>query len=131
MAILFTQMLSENDIPKLRNYMIQELKFSSKLVNRIEFLSKLERELDLHYTNFKDVNVSSVYKLAKMKRAYLIEDSLVIDYLGEEFYKPFVDYCKDGFVISGNDLAAEGFKGRGIEDEKIRREAERFKNDYL
>lgn len=130
-AILFTHLLRDNDISRLRKYMIQELKFSSKMVNQIEFLLKLESELDLHWESYEDVDVSRVYKLAKMKRAYNIEDSLILNYLGEEFYGPFVEYCKDGFVISGNDLAPEGLKGREIENEKIRREAERFKNDYL
>jgi len=130
-AILFTHLLRNNDISRLRKYMIQQLKFSSKIVNQIEFLLKLESELDLHWESYEDVDVSRVYKLAKMKRAYNIEDSLILNYLGEEFYGPFIEYCKDGFVISGNDLESEGFKGREIENEKIRRENERFKNDYL
>jgi len=130
-AILFAHLLRDNDIRKLRKYMISELKFSSKLVNQIEFLLKLEKELDLHWKSFKNIDVSNVYGLAKMKNQYHIDDDLIYEFLGEEFYKPFVDYCNDGFVVNGNDLAAEGFKGIEIEIEKKRREIVRFKNEYL
>ncbi len=131
LSILFTQLFSHNNITKLRKYMIQDLKFSSKMVNQIEFLLKLEDNLDLHHNSFDNVDVLNVYKLAKMKRAYNIDDFLILDYLGEEFYGSFIDYCNDGFIINGNDLESEGFEGREIENEKIKREAERFKNDYL
>jgi hypothetical protein len=129
-VIIFSSLLWNNDIPKLKKYMVRDLKFSSKLVNQIEFLVRLGEELDLYYDNHEGVNTFYVYKLAKMKNQYNIGDDLIIDYLGSE-YQPFIDYCNDGFVISGNDLAAEGFKGREIETEKQRRETERFRSDYL
>ena len=131
-TLLFTNLLRDNDIRKLKKYLVRDLKFSSKEINEIEFLLKLEKELDLHYDSYPDnIDVSSVYNLAKMKKSYHIDDELIIKYLGEEFYTPFIEYCNDGFVVNGNDLSAEGFKGVEIEKEKKKREAERFKNDYL
>jgi len=126
-SVLFANLLHDNDIRKLKKYMIRELKFSSNLVNEIEFLLKLEKELDLKI--YKG-DCHYVYNLAKMKKQYHIDDNLIIEYLGDE-YEPFIKYCNDGFVVNGNDLAAEGFKGFEIEKEKQRREIERFKNEYL
>ena len=110
--------------------MVRELKFNSKLVNQIEFLVKLGDELEISSDDYKYVDTQYIYKLAKMKVQYDIDDYLIIDFLGDG-YSLFIDYCNDGFIINGNDLAAEGFKGREIEKEKERREIERFRSDYL
>jgi tRNA nucleotidyltransferase/poly(A) polymerase len=129
-VIIFSSLLWNNDISKMKKYMVRELKFNSKLVNQIEFLVKLGDELEISSDDYKYVDTQYIYKLAKMKVQYDIDDYLIIDFLGDG-YSLFIDYCNDGFIINGNDLAAEGFKGREIEKEKERREIERFRSDYL
>lgn len=120
LSIIFTHLLMNNDIRKLKKHIVENLKISNKLYNNILFLWELEN------SDIKD----NVYKLAKLKNSLHIPDNLIRLYGGDNI-EEFINYCNDGFVIDGLDLMKQGFKGREIEVEKERLEIERFKNDYL
>jgi len=122
-SIIFEDLFIDNDISKLKKYMIRTLKFNSDLVNQIEFLS-------LYHDVAYNLGGIGEYKLAKKKHSYHIEDELVRDFMSGKFTESFINYCNDGFVISGLDLMEQGLKGKEIEDEKERLEIERFKNEY-
>jgi tRNA nucleotidyltransferase/poly(A) polymerase len=107
--------------PKIKK--LKELKFPDKLIKEMIFLQE--------YLISDDV-----YNLAKLKKNYHIDDSLILDWskhmnFDMKFTKSFIKYCKDGFIINGLDLIEKGFKVAEIEKEKGRLENERFKNDFL
>jgi len=107
--------------PKIKK--LKELKFPDKLIKEMLFLQE--------YLISDDV-----YNLAKLKKNYHIDDSLILDWskhmnFDMKFTKSFIKYCNDGFIIDGLDLMEKGFKGAEIEKEKGRLENERFKNDFL
>jgi hypothetical protein len=45
--------------------------------------------------------------------------------------EPFLNYCRDGFEIDGNDLMKQGFKGIEIAKEKERLEILRYELYYI
>jgi len=103
-AIIFTNLFEGNDIRKLRKHIIETLKFPVELYNKILFLSELE----------KIENPNNVYYLANMKNRFHISDDLIKDFYDKDL-TPFLNYCNDGFIIDGNDLMKQGFKGREIQ----------------
>jgi len=107
--------------PKIKK--LKELKFPDKLIKEMIFLQEY-------------LISDNVYNLAKLKKNYHIDDSLILDWskhmnFDMKFTKSFIKYCNDGFIIDGLDLMEKGFKGAEIEKEKGRLENERFKNDFL
>jgi len=123
-SIIFADLLKDNNITAKRRFMIRNLKFTSELVNEIEFLHFYE---DVAY----DLDGIGEYKLAKKKNAYHIKDDLIRVFMPGKFTEAFIKYCADGFVVDGNDLKEQGLKGKAIEDEKQRIENERFETEYL
>lgn len=121
-AIIFDNLFHNVNITKNRRYMIRTLKFKAELVNETEFLS-----LFSDFTN----GDGDVYNLAKKKDSYHIDDDLIRDFIPGKFTEAFIKFCNDGFVADGNILKEQGFKGKGIEDEKRRIETERFETEYL
>ncbi len=125
-AIIFLDLLWKENIKKSRK-ILNTLKFPTSLINEMEFLQ--EYYIETYY-------IESIYRLAKLKDRYHIDDELLIDFVDHKHLelklsKSFIRYCNDGFEVDGNDLMVQGFKGKDIEDEKQRREIERFKNKYL
>ncbi len=126
-AIIFFDLFDKVDFNKKRKYLVEKLKFKGELVNELHFLQ--EYKIQTYY-------IESVYKLAKLKNRYNIEDDLLIDFVEhQKMFKPFCDsflnYSNDGFIIDGNDLIEQGFKGGEIEKEKERLEIERFKQEFM
>ena len=124
-AIIFAD-LFENDNIARRPYYIKNLRLSTELINEMDFLYKLNDVTD----------PKNIYKLAKLKDRYHIADDLILEYakiknINMKNVTSFLKYCDDGFKISGDDLMAQGFKEREIEIEKIKRETERYINEYL
>ena len=103
------------------------LKFDAKTINKVDFL--LDMLSKITYPE-------NIYHLAKQKERFHINDDLIrtyaeLNHISSSFIEPFLKYCKDGFVVNGNELEDEGFRGEEIGEEKKRREVERYKNDYI
>lgn len=125
-AIIFLDLLWKENIKKSRK-LLNTLKFPTSLINEMEFLQ--DYYIETYY-------IESIYRLAKLKDRYHVDNELIIDFVDHKnleynFMKSFIKYCDDGFEVDGNDLMAQGFKGKSIEDEKQRREIERFDKKYL
>jgi len=126
-AIIFYGLLNKDDVSGKKKMMVRDLKFTIDLVNQLDFLES--------YRIFCD-QIEDVYKVAKLKERFHINDQLIIDFVDEyelnvKLSESFIKYCNDGFVVDGNELMTQGFKGKTIEIEKERREFDRFKNEYI
>lgn len=127
-ALIFYGLFNKDDIRGKRKMLVQNLKFPINLVNKLDFIESYKIAIQNGYDD--------VYKLAKLKERYHIDDELILKFvdeygLSEKFAKSFIKYCNDGFVVDGNELMELGFKGKTIEEEKERREISRFKNEYI
>lgn len=127
-ALIFHGLFKKDDIGGKRKLLVQTLKFPINLVNKLDFIES--------YLISQENEYNDVYKLAKLKEKYHIDDDLILMVVDEyglniEFAESFIKYCNDGFVVDGNDLMAQGFKNKDIEKEKERRELLRFKNEYI
>lgn len=118
--IIFADLLKNNDIHKLKKYIVEGLKFPIELYNNIYFLHELD----------KIKNPENAFYLANLKQRFNIDDNLIREYYVSDI-EPFLKYCNDGFEIDGNDLMEQGFKGSEIAKEKERLENLRYKNNYL
>ena len=110
-----------------------KLTFPTDLINDMQFLQDFGNKM---IEEGFDLYINSVYKLAKLKERFHIDNNLIYSFvkhkkLDLEFAKSFIKFCDDGFVISGLDLMQQGFKGAEIEREKERLEIERFKKEYF
>ena len=129
-SIIFYDLFDNVDFNKKRKYLIETLKFNGDLVNELYFLQE--------YHN-SGLMPETVYKLAKLRKRFHISEGLIRDFVKHEgnrssqkrFMLAFFRYCDAGFVVNGNDLIEQGFKGAEIEKEKERLEIERFKNEYM
>lgn len=126
-SIIFADILQKENIKKKRKFLTEKLKFDRETINQVEFLLELLSKITYN---------ENVYELAKLKNRFHINDELIRDFgedkhINPSFIEPFLKYCEAGFVVDGNELMKQGFKGREIEIEKIRRETERYKNDFL
>ncbi|NPV12995.1 MAG: CCA tRNA nucleotidyltransferase [Ignavibacteria bacterium] len=124
-AIIFYGLFNKDDIAGKKKMMVRDLKFTIDLVNQLDFLE-----------TYKISKLEDVYRLAKLKEKFHIDEQLIRDFVDEyglniKFMEAFLKYCNDGFIVDGNDLMAQGFKGKAIETEKERRELIRFKNEYI
>lgn len=126
-AIIFYKLFINNDLREKRKYLISKLKFTIDLTNELLFI-------DL-YLKFND-DINYVYKLAKFKKSYNINDELIYTIVDEfnldlKLFKAFIKYLKDGFSVRGDELIKLGFKSHDIEIEKEKREINIFKNKYI
>lgn len=124
----------KTEIIKSQKGKLNQLKISNNTINQMVFL----QEFVLSNNDSKDV-----YKLANLKERFHIDDLLLVDFtthiniiygsetLSTTFTTAFLKYCNDGFVINGEQLILDGFKGFNIQVEKERLENERFQNNYI
>jgi tRNA nucleotidyltransferase/poly(A) polymerase len=124
LPIIFYDIFSNNNINMIRKKLI-ELKIPTEMINKMYFLQEYEKS-----------TTKDVYKLAKLKERYHIDDELIkwfidVNNMDKKFLNAFLEYSDEGFEISGLDLMKQGFKGREIETEKERLEVERFLTDFL
>lgn len=124
-SIVFLDLFWKENINSNRK-LLNKLTFSNDLINEMNFLQ--DYAIDSY-------NIENVYKLAKLKERFNIENKLIIDFsnhkkLNKKFTNSFIKYCDSGFVINGFDLMKNGFKGVEIEKEKQRLEVLRFMEDF-
>ena len=124
LPIIFYDIFSNNNINTIRKK-LTELKIPTEMINKMYFLQDYEKS-----------TTKDVYKLAKLKERYHIDDELIkwfvdVNNMDNKFLNAFLEYSEEGFEISGLDLMKQGFKGREIETEKERLEVERFLTDFL
>ena len=99
------------------------IKSNIKILNNLKFPTSLINEMIF----LEEFNKISVYKLAKLKERFHIDNNLILNFSNDlNFSNKFIKYCEDGFVIDGLDLIDKGFKGAEIEKEKERLELLRF-----
>lgn len=118
-SIIFSHIFYDNDMQKMKKYLIRTLKFDSVLVNKIYFLIEFSKT----YKN------NNVYKLAKLKKQHHISDQLLLAYCDN--CDAFIKYCNDGFVYNGLELISQGYKNNEIEKQKEHLENQRFVINYL
>jgi tRNA nucleotidyltransferase/poly(A) polymerase len=129
-AIIFYDLFNKVDFNKRRKYLVETLKFKGDLVNELHFLQEYHDS---------DLIPETIYKLAKLRKRFDISEGLIRDFVNHDgnkarqkkFMLAFFRYCDAGFIINGDDLIEQGFKGAEIEKEKERLEIERFKNEYM
>jgi len=114
----------------------ENLRLISKVLNKLTFPTDLVNKIIFLQDYISKSTVENVYKLALLKDRFHIDDDLILDFVNKlkldlNFAKSFIKYCKDGFVISGDDLKNQGFQLADIGKEKERLEIERFKSDYM
>lgn len=129
-AIIFYDLFHKVDFNKRRKYLVETLKFNGDLVNELHFLQEYHDS---------DLIPETIYKLAKLRKRFHISEGLIRDFVNHDgnkarqkkFMLAFFRYCDAGFIVNGDDLKEQGFKGAEIEKEKERLEIERFKNEYM
>jgi len=125
-SIIMSDLFSNIELTeKISKKLIRTFKFNTDTLKEMNFLQKL-----------KNMNIDDVYKMTKLRYATHISSDFILDAsnyfdLDELLIKAFVDFSDIGLIVDGNELMANGFKGRAIEVEKTRLEMERFKELYI
>ena len=111
----------QSEIIKSQKLKLNTLKFSNDVINQMVFLQEFV---------LSNNDVTDVYRLAKLKERFHIDNLLLVDFtnhinniygaqtLKTDFTTSFMKYCDDGF------------KGINIQIEKERLENKRFLTDY-
>jgi tRNA nucleotidyltransferase/poly(A) polymerase len=138
--------IPKKELPSFKNELIFPILFqnnhtNNKVINYMVLKLKIPYDIVKHFRYFTDFkadikNYKNAPILAKAKKASNIHNNDLITYcefmsIDKQYYMPFLKYCRDGFITSGEEVIAQGFEGKERGDEIIRREIENYKKNYL
>jgi len=110
---------------KFKKKLIRTFKFKAETVEEMTFLDSL-----ILFTE------DDIFDLTRLRERFHISVDFINDAikhfdLDKDEMKAFIDFSDIGFIVDGNDLMKQGFKGKEIDTEKRRLETERFITEFL